>query len=195
MSTNRFNPKRGWCNPKALPRGPNGRALCRKCNTEVPKGRLSFCSDRCVDAWKIQSQPQYVRNRLYERDKGVCVNCGLDCRAVIKELEKLDEYFEEHQHKCGWGWDYEHRIRTNQPLMTKLGELGISVHRYLHRRREGIWDADHIVPVIEGGGETNLEGFRTLCCRCHKDETAKLRKRRLKEKGTQNVCPHRGGTN
>lgn len=40
----------------------------------------------------------------------------------------------------------------------------------------GLWDADHIVPVIKGGGECGLENYRTLCKLCHKDETRKLRK-------------------
>ena len=40
------------------------------------------------------------------------------------------------------------------------------------------WQADHIVPVVEGGGQCGLDGYRTLCCRCHKRETAKLAKRR-----------------
>jgi len=41
-----------------------------------------------------------------------------------------------------------------------------------------LWQADHIVPVIEGGGECGLENYRTLCTRCHKEETALLAKRR-----------------
>lgn len=38
------------------------------------------------------------------------------------------------------------------------------------------WDADHIVPIVEGGrlDRTNL---RTLCRACHKGETKKLRGR------------------
>ena len=41
-----------------------------------------------------------------------------------------------------------------------------------------LWQADHIVPVIEGGGECGLDNYRTLCTACHKAETAKLAKRR-----------------
>ena len=40
-----------------------------------------------------------------------------------------------------------------------------------------LWQADHIVPVVEGGGECGLENIRTLCTSYHKSETAKLRKR------------------
>jgi 5-methylcytosine-specific restriction enzyme A len=41
-----------------------------------------------------------------------------------------------------------------------------------------LWQADHIVPVIEGGGECGLDNYRTLCTACHKQETAALAKRR-----------------
>lgn len=42
------------------------------------------------------------------------------------------------------------------------------------------WEADHIVPLIEGGDGT-MENLRTLCRPCHVAETVKLRKR-LSEK-------------
>ena len=40
-----------------------------------------------------------------------------------------------------------------------------------------LWQADHIVPVVEGGGECTLDNLRTLCTACHNVETAALRKR------------------
>lgn len=40
------------------------------------------------------------------------------------------------------------------------------------------WQADHIVPVVEGGGACGLENLRTLCEPCHKAETAALARRR-----------------
>lgn len=36
------------------------------------------------------------------------------------------------------------------------------------------WQADHTIPVAEGGGEVGLDGYRTLCTDCHKRETAAL---------------------
>lgn len=72
---------------------------------------------------------------------------------------------------------YKAAVNQNDPLKKKLAELRISPHRYYRRRHYGIWDADHIQAVVEGGGECGLDNYRTLCCRCHKDETAKLRKK------------------
>ena len=44
--------------------------------------------------------------------------------------------------------------------------------------RRHLWDADHIVPVVEGGGECDFSNMRTLCLKCHRAATAELRKRR-----------------
>ena len=43
--------------------------------------------------------------------------------------------------------------------------------------RRHLWDADHIVPVAEGGGECDLSNMRTLCLQCHRAATAALRRR------------------
>jgi 5-methylcytosine-specific restriction endonuclease McrA len=43
--------------------------------------------------------------------------------------------------------------------------------------QDGPWEADHIIPVAEGGGCCGLENLRTLCGECHKGATAALRKR------------------
>jgi hypothetical protein len=47
----------------------------------------------------------------------------------------------------------------------------------IDRRRRSFWDADHILPVVEGGGECDLGNIRTLCLWCHREETGKLRDR------------------
>ncbi len=43
------------------------------------------------------------------------------------------------------------------------------------------WQADHIVPVAEGGGLCGVENMRTLCKTCHRRVTKELRVR-LKER-------------
>ena len=44
-------------------------------------------------------------------------------------------------------------------------------------RAGDLWQADHIVPVSEGGGEADLDNYRTLCDPCHARETAALHER------------------
>ena len=43
--------------------------------------------------------------------------------------------------------------------------------------RRSLWDADHILPVAEGGGQCDLDNLRTLCLPCHREVTAQLRLR------------------
>ena len=148
MSTNRTNPDRGWCSPNRLPKGPNGRALCRQCATEVPPGRRTFCSATCVEQWKIRSDPGFVRKMVYGRDRGVCAQCGVDTMVAYGKQQKEFPGSVYSRVRAGW------------------------------RGTGSFWQADHIVPVCEGGGECDLSNFRTLCTQCHHVETAALVKRR-----------------
>jgi len=150
MSTTRAMPG-GWVDRRSLPKGPNGRNLCRWCNLEVPVGRITFCSAWCVDEWKLRTDPGYMRDRVFERDRGVCRRCGIDC---VAELAKL-KYLRGRKRLAAWSqWSLK------------------------PAQRSSLWAADHIVPVVEGGGECDLENIRTLCIRCHREATAQLRRRR-----------------
>lgn len=40
------------------------------------------------------------------------------------------------------------------------------------------WDADHIVPVHQGGGGCGLDNYQTLCKPCHKEKTGRNAKKR-----------------
>ena len=144
----------GWVDRKQLPKGANGRNLCRWCNLEVPKGRSSFCSEWCVGEWRLRTDPGYLREKVLERDHGICAQCGADCLAAWKHLKRL--------HGAA-------RLRA-------LAEWGLRTGRGF---RKSLWDADHIVPVVEGGGECDLENIRTLCLKCHHAATSALRRRRV----------------
>ena len=49
---------------------------------------------------------------------------------------------------------------------------------YCWLRQPGhFWQADHIVPVAEGGGMCELSNFRTLCTKCHAQETKRQQHR------------------
>ena len=51
------------------------------------------------------------------------------------------------------------------------------------------WEADHIVPVVEGGGGCGPEGYRTLCLRCHRIETARLAARLAEKRAAARRVP------
>jgi hypothetical protein len=140
----------GPVDPASLPRGPHGRSLCRWCGLETPPGRRTFCSDFCVGEWRLRTDPGYLRERLFERDRGVCACCGLDTMAEWRRIRRLP-FARRRLAMADWG---------------------------LHRGRTSLWDADHVRPVVEGGGECDLDNLRTLCLKCHRKATAELRQRR-----------------
>jgi 5-methylcytosine-specific restriction endonuclease McrA len=143
----------GWVDRKAIPRGANGRGLCRWCSLEVPRGRYTFCSEFCVHEWKLRTQPAYLREQVLHRDRGICACCGVDTIAEARRLRYA-------------------RGTNRESLLAHWG---------LRRRsRKSLWDADHIIPVVEGGGECDLANIRTLCLRCHRQATAHLLRRKMR---------------
>jgi 5-methylcytosine-specific restriction enzyme A len=161
MSSRRIMPG-GRVDREALRAGSNGRFLCRWCNLEVPRGRLTFCSEWCVEEWKLRSDPGHLREKVFQRDRGVCALCGLDC---ITELHRIKRLRGAARSKASAEWGL--------------------------RGRKSIWDADHVIPVVEGGGECDLSNMRTLCLKCHREHTAELRGRLRKAQladGAGNEC-------
>lgn len=149
MSTSRTMPG-GRIDRSTLQKGPNGRPLCRWCALEVPPRRSTFCSAWCVHEWRLRTDPGYLREQVFNRDQGVCAICRADTKAAYFELKRSRG---------------THRLR-------------LLAHWHLKRiNRKTLWDADHILPVIEGGGECDLENLRTLCLNCHRSQTLQLRMR------------------
>jgi 5-methylcytosine-specific restriction endonuclease McrA len=154
MSTNRRRKDSGWVDPKKLPKGPNGHALCRYCSTEVKPPRRTFCSDSCVHEWKLRSSPKYVRQCLKKRDKGICAKCGIDTYKLSKGLRKPLK---------GESWEvWQERVKKIREEW-KIGPGRVT-----------LWEFDHITAVVENGGETGLQNAQTLCVKCHRQKSAEL---------------------
>ncbi len=99
----------------------------------------------------MRSDPGYLRDLLFARDRGVCALCATD---TVAEYRKL---------KASRG-----RARTEALEVWGLRSV---------RARRSLWDADHILAVAEGGGQCDLDNVRTLCLPCHREVTADLRRR------------------
>jgi 5-methylcytosine-specific restriction enzyme A len=140
----------GIADRNALPRGENQRVLCRWCNLEVPPRRFTFCSEWCVHEWRLRTDPGYLRDQVYRRDRAICALCHIDGDAAYRDLLRS-------------------RGRGRRVLLERWGLKRMS--------RRSLWDADHIVPVAEGGGECDLENLRTLCLICHRQQTLQLQQR------------------
>ena len=76
----------GWADQASLPKGAEGRSLCRWCNIQVPKGRRTFCSDWCVEEWRLRSDPGYLRERVLERDRGICAGVAFSAARQCRSL-------------------------------------------------------------------------------------------------------------
>ena len=131
-------------------RNADGRPLCRWCALPVPKRRRTFCSEDCVHQWRLRTSPAYLRGAVLQRDRGVCARCTVDTLAAYRKLRRA-------------------RGERRTELLAVWGLRTL--------RRKSLWDADHILPVIEGGGECDLDNLRTLCLHCHRVTTAALRQR------------------
>ena len=186
--------KGGYVDPKKLPRGPNGRALCRQCQTETKPPRKTFCSDRCVELWMVRTGSRMAQF-IKKRDKGVCAICSLDCEALKKELRALEKHYPHTPYPYPGTDDYEadgftltaayrrryqehadqERVRRQQ----HRDEVKAFKEKHgIPRHRSRFWDIDHIVPVVQGGGSVGPEGLRTLCLKCHRQVTAELAAKR-----------------
>ncbi|MEI9981372.1 MAG: HNH endonuclease signature motif containing protein [Edaphobacter sp.] len=136
----------------SLPLGPNNPPLCRWCDLEIlAKRRRTFCSDYCVHQWRLRTDPGYLRDQVFARDRGICAVCHIDTVAA---------------------WNALKRARGS----ARAAGLHLYGMRSITARRS-LWDADHIRPVAEGGGQCDLDNLRTLCLLCHREATARLRLR------------------
>lgn len=174
---------------------------CSWCGTtDIPKSRRSWCSEKCVHEYRMRSDPGYVRQLIHKRDKGICALCGCDAdteyrkhREARKEVQRLTDRLLEggrwHQvwRNSRWEWksdphaiDWKERARFRDYMREKYSPPG----SWTVGRKSG-WDADHIIPVCEGGGECDLSNYRTLCHPCHKRVTAELARRRASARSGQ----------
>jgi len=127
--------------------GPAGRKLCLWCESEIGVRRRVWCADACANAYWDAATWRGLRARVAKRDRGVCVLCRADCRALRRAYAALPK---NERAAFARSWDVPSR-----------------------RRRKTWWDADHVVPIAEGG-RNDLDNLRTLCLPCHKTQTKAL---------------------
>ncbi len=172
----------GRIDPKTLPRGPNGHALCRNCLVQecVPP-RKTFHSKECVHEWKLKTRPSYAKACVFKRDRGICCACQTDTKVLAAEL---------------WAEGLQYGRAHQQRL---LGLHGIPRNRKVRARKfgGGLWDMDHITPCYLASAPADLDGLQTLCIPCHKTRTAaqaahraKVRKEATNGNTSRGNLPH-----
>ena len=145
---NRYLDGCGFIDPKTLPINEDGYRCCRYCDGSVKPPKRTFCSKECVHEYRIRSDGSYLRSNVFERDMGICSICNIDTKEIAKQLLEL----------------------KGDELNEMMKEYNIHKKRKITPKRNGggLWDADHIIPVKDGGGECGLDNIRTLCISCHK---------------------------
>jgi 5-methylcytosine-specific restriction endonuclease McrA len=93
-----------------------------------------------------------VRREVKKRDKGICRLCGFNVRAAERAWRQAKPPGTDRKARKAW--------RAARPR----------------------WEADHIVPVADGGGECGLDNYRLLCRTCHLAVTGEWRRRRHAER-------------
>lgn len=169
-----------------------GRRLCRWCSKPVPKGRLTWCGQECIDEYLIRSSAAVARERVWRRDRGVCAGCGVNCGRIERIFDRLRTRAHAHHwepNPCPNRQLHEARFMRAKAWLAE--HFGIRIEQrfsYLPH----LWEADHIVPVAEGGGACGLENLRTLCRRCHNGATLQLRRRLSRARRRQEPLPGLG---
>lgn len=147
---------------------------CAKCGLDT--ARL----DRIFQYLSAQVTPDFKRNWFRKMDQAAhdrWTEQGLfegDDEALYQQRKQWSEWRKAHL-------DVFRRRHQNW--------LRVAIERYPWAFAEGhygragewfvkhLWEMDHIVPVVEGGGSCGLDNLRTLCVPCHKAATKELRGR------------------
>lgn len=151
-------------------KAPDGTHLCRVCGGPCSGRRTSFCSHKCDRAYRDQ-QPGHLRFVVEQRDHGICAACEIDCKALAGWLERLGA-------RVRRGGDVPD-LRAYREAAAQCRAFGLPADSFPHYRVRALWEADHVVPLAEGGANT-VENLRTLCVRCHKRASAEGAARRAR---------------
>ena len=171
----------------------------------MPTRRNTFCGKpECLHEWLVRSDATYARRKVFERDHGICAECGTDTeeierrcnapvtelrerwRAVLDALEGTITYPRDPVEIAAQDAEFDvwHRayFAAERDAVAESDSLwrAAGVSRSAHR-----WEADHIRPVVEGGGSCGLDNLRTLCLPCHRRATAELAARRARQRREQ----------
>jgi hypothetical protein len=154
---------------------------CRVCGEPCETRRHRWHED-CVARYNALASSQGFRTAVWDRDRGVCAACPPGTPAQPR--------FNGERCSCGATWRCERpyvlarvpELRARQQAAHDAWEPD------LHRPIPYGWDADHIVPLVDGGPNT-MENAQTLCLPHHRSKTAaEARARAALRRGALRIC-------
>ena len=148
----------------ALPRVLNdeGERLCGWCRSPLGRRTIGWCSDGCAEEFWVRTSHAYVLAIVHRRDRGICCMCGLDTEKLLRILDRIRGRSERYYVRSG---GYRDPTDVDAARWDRLrAELARHGHGRVDRwHTPRLWEADHVAPVVEGGGCCGLENYRTLC--------------------------------
>lgn len=133
-------------------RNQAGEKICVMCGKPLTGRKLRWCGDNeCFQLMWIRSGDQAAMRRyLVDRDKGICAGCGMDAE-LLKEVL------------------YHGRRKSARGFTEWCKSKAIPCGYHYH-----VWEADHIIPVSEGG-EHHEDNLQILCLNCHHKKARKIK--------------------
>ena len=145
----------------------DGTYLCSVCGGPMQRPTFKrYCGSACREIAYVTTDPAFARRKVWQRDKGVCAECGCDTSKIARIMRWAEKFGVP-------TWYYSEGIVTITRLLRQMGF-----------KTNHLWEMDHIEPVVEGGGLCGLENLRTLCVPCHRLDTKELAGRRASMKRT-----------
>lgn len=136
---------------------------CAACGLEAEKIKLASRGSNCPHGFEFEDPNyagDYLRAERVAYAVGIKIKNGSHRFAGNEPLQRI----------------IDQTIWAEQEIRSQWMEWGLDCADELpfEKRESSWWEADHIIPVAEGGGGCGPEGYRTLCLRCHRAETKKL---------------------
>lgn len=153
-----------------IPKDKDGWWICRYCDKKISQDKRyrAWCNNDCSREAAIRTYQSWARTALFDRENGVCQQCGIDTQELHHELRLLQSSIK---------WDrvsvQQKQLQKTvlQTLLVAMQNCGYDVGvRYMTWRT--LWHMDHIVEHAEGGN-LEPENLQTLCVPCHKAKTKK----------------------
>ena len=130
-----------------------------------------FCSKACYDMDTQAKSASALRRALFERERGICRACGLDCSSLARRMAA--ERSRARRRRMALEAKPEFGERGGKALLEQLVRTAWEGHA---------WHFDHVVAVKDGGGACTVENGQTLCVLCHKKRTAEQKRRWAEER-------------